>query len=232
MFIDQSHDEVYGCLKGGSGNSRGKRLAISMVEEAWLSKKEEVNKARGPSDTLGSLFGKNLPTLPFTSDSEPRQSLWLVAPPSHPEYIHGLREPPHRLLSSATRMEREPCRTRQQDPDYVPEPIYPKYIPLEDEHEFLAEEQPLPPVDSPTAELPGYVIESDPEEDPKKYEDDEIEDGLVDYLFERGRDEKKMTAIHLWMTLMEYRDRPQTSISLQPEQRLRDLWPTTPPHHT
>ncbi|GJU92263.1 hypothetical protein Tco_1304686 [Tanacetum coccineum] len=29
-------DEVYGCLKGGSRNSRGKRLAISMVEEAWL----------------------------------------------------------------------------------------------------------------------------------------------------------------------------------------------------
>ncbi|GJW83866.1 hypothetical protein Tco_0157011 [Tanacetum coccineum] len=42
MFIGQSHDEVYGCLKGGSGNSGGKRLAISMVEEAWLSEKKEV----------------------------------------------------------------------------------------------------------------------------------------------------------------------------------------------
>ncbi|GKF20035.1 hypothetical protein Tco_0068673, partial [Tanacetum coccineum] len=41
MFIEQSHDEVYGCLKGGSGNSGGKILAISMVEEAWLSEKEE-----------------------------------------------------------------------------------------------------------------------------------------------------------------------------------------------
>ncbi|GJX00572.1 hypothetical protein Tco_0184485 [Tanacetum coccineum] len=39
---EQSHDEVYGCLKGGSGNSGGKRLAISMVEEVWLSEKEEV----------------------------------------------------------------------------------------------------------------------------------------------------------------------------------------------
>ncbi|GKC99814.1 hypothetical protein Tco_1170089 [Tanacetum coccineum] len=29
-------------LKGDSGNSRGKRLAISMVVEAWLSEKEEV----------------------------------------------------------------------------------------------------------------------------------------------------------------------------------------------
>ncbi|GJX98118.1 hypothetical protein Tco_0355137 [Tanacetum coccineum] len=30
----QSHDEVYDCLKGGSENSRGRGLAISMVEEA------------------------------------------------------------------------------------------------------------------------------------------------------------------------------------------------------
>ncbi|GKA20718.1 hypothetical protein Tco_0700707 [Tanacetum coccineum] len=39
---EQSHDEVYGCLKGGSGNSGEKRLAIFMVEGAWLSEKEEV----------------------------------------------------------------------------------------------------------------------------------------------------------------------------------------------
>ncbi|GJT21142.1 putative ribonuclease H-like domain-containing protein [Tanacetum coccineum] len=41
------------------------------------------------------------------------------------------------------------------------------YIPLEDEHVFLAEEQPLHPVDSPTAESPGiYCVgcEEDPEE--------------------------------------------------------------------
>ncbi|GKB48305.1 hypothetical protein Tco_0899058, partial [Tanacetum coccineum] len=44
---------------------------------------------------------------------------------------------------------------RPHDPDYVPGPIYPNYIPLEDEHVFLVEEQPLPPVDSPTAESTG-----------------------------------------------------------------------------
>nr|GEU63955.1 hypothetical protein [Tanacetum cinerariifolium] len=32
----------YGCLKGGSGNNGGKRLAIAMVEEAWLSEKKEL----------------------------------------------------------------------------------------------------------------------------------------------------------------------------------------------
>ncbi|GJT14330.1 hypothetical protein Tco_0861372 [Tanacetum coccineum] len=74
------------------------------------------------------------------------------------------------------------------DPDYVPEPIYPEYIPLEDEHEFPIEEQPLPPVDSPTAESPGYVAESDPDEDLEEYEDDETKDGLVDYPMDGGDD--------------------------------------------
>ncbi|GJX86557.1 hypothetical protein Tco_0337331 [Tanacetum coccineum] len=61
-------------------------------------------------------------------------------------------------------------------------------ITLEDEHEFLVEEQPLPPVVSPTAESPGYVVESDPEEDPEEYEDDETEDGPVDYPMDGGED--------------------------------------------
>ncbi|GJW40087.1 hypothetical protein Tco_0065932 [Tanacetum coccineum] len=47
MFIEQSHDEVYGCLKGGSENSGGKRLAISMVDEAWLSEKKELSNLLG-----------------------------------------------------------------------------------------------------------------------------------------------------------------------------------------
>ncbi|GJW27257.1 hypothetical protein Tco_0041068 [Tanacetum coccineum] len=74
------------------------------------------------------------------------------------------------------------------DPDYVPKPIYPEYIPLEDDHEPPAEEQPLLPIDSPTAESPGYVTESDPDEDPEEYEDDETEDGPVDYSMDGGDD--------------------------------------------
>ncbi|GJY63327.1 hypothetical protein Tco_0464787 [Tanacetum coccineum] len=57
-----------------------------------------------------------------------------------------------------------------------------------DEHVFPAEEQPLPPVDSPTVESPGYITESDPEEDPEEYQDDETEDGSVDYLMDGGDD--------------------------------------------
>ncbi|GJV38058.1 hypothetical protein Tco_1410535, partial [Tanacetum coccineum] len=48
--------------------------------------------------------------------------------------------------------------------------------------------QPLPPVDSPTAESPEYVTESNPVEDPEEYEDDETEDGPVDYHIDGGYD--------------------------------------------
>ncbi|GKD75444.1 hypothetical protein Tco_1333726 [Tanacetum coccineum] len=109
-----------------------------------------------------------------------------VAPPS-PDYIPG-PENPQTPPVPQDEDEREPMFVQAHDPDYVPEPIYPEYIPLEDDHEFPAEEQPLPPVDSPTAESPGYVTESDPEEDPEEYEDDETEDGPVDYPMDGGDD--------------------------------------------
>nr|GFA43692.1 hypothetical protein [Tanacetum cinerariifolium] len=68
------------------------------------------------------------------------------------------------------------------DPDFVPKPVYHEYIPLEDEHVLPAEEQPLPPVDSPTTESSGYVAESDSEED------DEEQDSPVDYPMGEGDD--------------------------------------------
>ncbi|GKC09678.1 putative reverse transcriptase domain-containing protein, partial [Tanacetum coccineum] len=63
------------------------------------------------------------------------------------------------------------------DPDYVPEAIYPEYIPLEDEHVFPAEEQPLPPVNSPTALSLRYVADSDPKEDSEEEHADYPTDG-------------------------------------------------------
>ncbi|GKF54670.1 hypothetical protein Tco_0165010, partial [Tanacetum coccineum] len=116
-------------------------------------------------------------------DGRPMQP---VAPPS-PDYIPGPEDPqtppvPH------DEDEREPMFIQPHDPNYVPEPIYPEYIPMEDEHEFLAEEQSLPLVVSPTAESLGYVVKLDLEEDPEEYEDDETEDGLVDYPMDGGED--------------------------------------------
>ncbi|GKE40375.1 hypothetical protein Tco_1463780 [Tanacetum coccineum] len=109
-----------------------------------------------------------------------------VAPPS-PDYILDSEEPQTPPVPQDEN-EREPMFIQPHDLDYVPEPIYPEYIPLEDEHEFPVEEQPLPPVDSPTAESPGYVAESDPELDPEENEDDETEDGPVDYPMDGGDD--------------------------------------------
>ncbi|GJZ77358.1 hypothetical protein Tco_0642030 [Tanacetum coccineum] len=109
-----------------------------------------------------------------------------VAPPS-PDYLPGPKDPQTPPVPQ-DEDEREAMFIQPHDPDYVSEPIYPEYIPLEDEHVFPVEEQPLPPVDSPTAESPRYVTESDPEEDPEEYEDDETEDGPVDYPMDEGDD--------------------------------------------
>ncbi|GJU56546.1 hypothetical protein Tco_1230260 [Tanacetum coccineum] len=109
-----------------------------------------------------------------------------VAPPS-PDFMLGPEDPQTPPVPQ-DEDEREPMFIQAHDPDYVPEPIYPEYIPLEDDHEFPAEEQPLPPIDSPTTDSPGYVTESDPEEDPEEYEDDETEDGPVDYPMDGGDD--------------------------------------------
>nr|GEV08643.1 putative reverse transcriptase domain-containing protein [Tanacetum cinerariifolium] len=63
------------------------------------------------------------------------------------------------------------------DSNFMPEPMYPEYIPLEDEHILSDEEQPLPPIVSPNAESPVYVDELDPEEDTEEDDvDDEDED--------------------------------------------------------
>ncbi|GJS84175.1 hypothetical protein Tco_0750716 [Tanacetum coccineum] len=101
-----------------------------------------------------------------------------VAPPS-PDYIPGPEDPQAPLVLQ-DEDEREPMFVQAHDPDYVPEPIYPEYIPLEDEHVFPAEEQPLPPVDSPTALSPGYVADSDPEEDPEEDSEEEHADYPAD----------------------------------------------------
>ncbi|GKE32829.1 hypothetical protein Tco_1452151, partial [Tanacetum coccineum] len=126
------------------------------------------------------------------TNSEPGRVFWGTdeepsdAPPS-PDYIPGPEEPQTPQVPQ-DEDEREPMFIQPHDPDYVPEPMYPEYIPLEDEHMFPAEEQPLPPVVSPTAESPKYVIKSDPEEDPEEYEDDETKDGPVDYPMDGGED--------------------------------------------
>nr|GFA92411.1 hypothetical protein [Tanacetum cinerariifolium] len=109
-----------------------------------------------------------------------------VAPPS-PDYIPGPEEP-QTPPAPQDEDEHEPRFIQSHDPDFMPEPIYPEYIPLDDEHILPAEEQPLLPVVTPTTESPGYVTVSDPEEDPEEHEDEETEDGPVDYPMDGGDD--------------------------------------------
>ncbi|GKG17754.1 hypothetical protein Tco_0372052, partial [Tanacetum coccineum] len=80
-----------------------------------------------------------------------------VAPPS-PDYIPGPKDPQTPPVPQ-DEDEYEPMFVQAHDPYYVLEPVYPEYIPLEDEHE-----------------------------DPEEYEDDETEDGLVDYPMDGGDD--------------------------------------------
>ncbi|GKD95670.1 hypothetical protein Tco_1379567 [Tanacetum coccineum] len=84
-------------------------------------------------------------------------------PPS-PDYVPGLEHPA--------------------SPFYVPEPKYPEYL-VPDDDEVHLEDQPLPTDASHTALSLGYIVDSDPEEDPK----DESEDGPTDYPADGGDDD-------------------------------------------
>ncbi|GKF15236.1 hypothetical protein Tco_0056698, partial [Tanacetum coccineum] len=100
---------------------------------------------------------------------DPYVQVALQAPPL-PNYIPGLEDPQSPPL-----------------PDFVPKPIYPEYMPQEDEV-FPTEEQPLPAAVSPTGQSPDYVSESDPEADPEEDDDEDPEEDPVDYPVDEGDD--------------------------------------------
>ncbi|GKE37049.1 hypothetical protein Tco_1460454, partial [Tanacetum coccineum] len=83
------------------------------------------------------------------------------AAPASLDYVPGPKEPEQAPLS----------------PDYVPGPKYPEYLAPSDK-EVPVEDQPYDVADSPIALSPGYVADSDPEEDSK--------DGPVDYPVDGG----------------------------------------------
>ncbi|GJV31926.1 hypothetical protein Tco_1392326, partial [Tanacetum coccineum] len=72
------------------------------------------------------------------------------------------------------------------DDRYV-QPVYPEYMPQEDEV-FSAEQQPLLAAASPTAQSPDYVPESDPEADPEEDNDEDPEEDPIDYPADGGDD--------------------------------------------
>nr|GEV45912.1 retrotransposon protein, putative, Ty3-gypsy subclass [Tanacetum cinerariifolium] len=116
-------------------------------------------------------------TVTYTSVSSKDVPLWGIC-------FFGMEQPDSPEAAPQSLIQTPPV---PQDEDER-EPMYPEYIPLEDEQVLSAEEQPLPPVVSPTVESPEYVAESNLEEDPEEYEDDETEDGPVDYPIDEGDD--------------------------------------------
>ncbi|GJT15106.1 hypothetical protein Tco_0873812 [Tanacetum coccineum] len=93
---------------------------------------------------------------------DPYVQVILHASPS-PDYVPGPEEP-----------EQAPPL-----PDFVPEPVYPEFMPPK--YEVLpAEEQPLPAAASPTADLSGYVPESDPKENPEEDDEEDPEEDPAD----------------------------------------------------
>nr|GEX68446.1 reverse transcriptase domain-containing protein [Tanacetum cinerariifolium] len=98
---------------------------------------------------------------------------------SLPDYVPGPEEPQTPPIPQ-DEDEREPIFIQPHDPNYVSEPMYPKYIPLEDEHVLSAEEQPLPPIDSPTAEddddgdSSGDDADDEDEDEDEEDEEEEI----------------------------------------------------------
>ncbi|GKG14908.1 hypothetical protein Tco_0354508, partial [Tanacetum coccineum] len=90
--------------------------------------------------------------------------------PSSPDYVSGPECPP--LL------------------EFVPEPVYPEFMPPEDDV-LLAEEQPLPTAVSPTADSPGYVRKSDPKEDPVEDDDEDPKEDPADYPTDRDDEEEE-----------------------------------------
>nr|GFC44736.1 hypothetical protein [Tanacetum cinerariifolium] len=73
---------------------------------------------------------------------------------------------------------------------YVPESVYPEYIPPEDDV-FPAKEQPLPGAATPTTDSPGYIPESDPDEDPENDDDKDPEEDPADYPADHDDDEEE-----------------------------------------
>ncbi|GJS77876.1 putative reverse transcriptase domain-containing protein [Tanacetum coccineum] len=169
----ETDNTIFESIDPSSSTNKRSAIATPVIE---LS----VNKARAVMSSASSAV-----TYTFVyTDSEPGRVFW-----GADEELSDGGSP--RVITPPVphdEDEREPMFIQPHDPDYVPEPMYPEYIPFEDEHVFSAEEQPLPPVVSLTVELPGYVTESNPEEDPEEYEDDEMEDGPVDYPIDGGED--------------------------------------------
>ncbi|GJZ18809.1 hypothetical protein Tco_0555399, partial [Tanacetum coccineum] len=122
-------------------------FVMSDSEDSKVTYKE----VSSPFKDLSFIRSPRVDGLPMMLE-DPYVEAALQAPPS-PDYVPCPEHPPLPVYVP-----------------YVPELIYPEFMPPKDDV-LPAEKQPLLVAVSPTADSPGYITESDHEEDPK--EDDE-----------------------------------------------------------
>ncbi|GKC35699.1 reverse transcriptase domain-containing protein, partial [Tanacetum coccineum] len=128
-----------------------------------------VSSPYGGLSDIGSPGMDGLPVMP--EDPYAYVVAAFQASPS-PEYVPGPEEPQAPLPL-----------------DFVSEPVYPEFMPAEDEV-FSTKEQPLPVAASPTDQSPGYIPKSDPEEDPEE-DDEDPEEDPADYPADRDDDDEE-----------------------------------------
>nr|GEW78648.1 hypothetical protein [Tanacetum cinerariifolium] len=96
----------------------------------------------------------------------------LLMLPPFPDYVPGPEHPPSPVYV----------------PGFVLEPVYPEFMPPEDDV-LPVEEQPLHATASPTVDSPRYIRKSDPEEDPKE-DDKDPEEDPADYPTDKEEEEE------------------------------------------
>ncbi|GJX54520.1 hypothetical protein Tco_0282889 [Tanacetum coccineum] len=133
---------------------------MSNSEDSTVTYMEVSSLFEDLSD-IGSLGVNRMPMM--SEDPYAYVEATLQALPS-PDYVPGLEEP-----------EQAPPL-----PNFVPKPVYPEFMPPEDDV-LPDEEQPRPDAVLPTADLLGYIADSDLEEDEEDPEEDP-----ADYPADRG----------------------------------------------
>ncbi|GJV04027.1 putative reverse transcriptase domain-containing protein [Tanacetum coccineum] len=152
--------------------------ATNMLENWWCSKStwlpgknycDEISKYHPQTHIPLRSILEVLQIGIKSQDSEDSTVTYTAALPS-PHYVPGLEYPP--------------------SPEFVHEPVYPEFMPPEDDV-LLAEDKPLPAAVLPTADSPGCVPDSNPEEDPEEDDDEDPEEDLADYPTERDDDDEE-----------------------------------------
>nr|GEX14141.1 hypothetical protein [Tanacetum cinerariifolium] len=162
--------EAFGLLNNKTVHSD--YLRLTQEQAAILREVVEQGKSQNPlNNSLDHAYSEHS-SVTYTSVPSPVEdysdigSPEVDGPPS-PDYVPGPEEPEQAPPSPVYL-------------SYVPELVYPKYMPPEDDV-FLAEEQPLPIAATPTTDSPGYIPEFDPKGDLKEDEDEDPEEDPADY---------------------------------------------------